>query len=437
MHHYTLSFELPADAPGPSDVLNTFFWPCNRGGSFVSTLLPTGTRLGPSLAALGPVPAANIDLVWLATLVYAADRSTPRQVGAVNWSRRDLALEVPVSDPRLWEPVRTKFENLLAFLSGDRWTLRFHTALAPAEETAEYGYRGTVRAVLLSGGADSAVGALLSRTELGAARQLLVSHVGLTNIAQVQTSIAAQITKLIDGSATEHQQVHLSRRSKQYENTRFPNETSSRTRSLLFLALGLAMASIESVPLLIPENGFASLNPPLTADQRGTLSTRTTHPVFLETLSELVSTTGAHAQIHNPMAALTKGEMFGRVRDLVGQEEASRFLSSTHSCGHTGQRSFGKSPLTHCGVCFGCLLRRASFLAADLEDKTEYLSAGVSAGVDGFLRRNSVETSLRTFVRRGLATTELAAMPLPRTLAVAEARDICTRAIDEMELLFR
>ena len=56
------------------------------------------------------------------------------------------------------------------------------------------------------------------------------------------------------------------------------------TRSFLFLAFGLAIASMEELPLWIPENGFASLNLPLTADQRGSLSTRTTHPLFLEQL---------------------------------------------------------------------------------------------------------------------------------------------------------
>ncbi len=147
------------------------------------------------------------------------------------------------------------------------------------------------------------------------------------------------------------------------------------TLAILFLAFGLAIASIEGLPLWIPENGFASLNLPLTADQRGSLSTRTTHPLFLEQLARLATAAGAHAVIENPLSAMTKGEMFARVAELVGRDAASDFLSATHSCGHTGHRNFQLSPLQHCGVCFGCLLRCASFLTADVKDQTNYLSA--------------------------------------------------------------
>jgi hypothetical protein len=84
-----------------------------------------------------------------------------------------------------------------------------------------------------------------------------------------------------------HQQIHFSRHTTQFDGTVFRDETSTRTRSFLFLAFGLAIASIEGSSLWIPENGFASLNLPLTADQRGSLSTRTTHPLFLEQLVSL------------------------------------------------------------------------------------------------------------------------------------------------------
>jgi len=239
-------------------------------------------------------------------MVYAADRSTLRRVGAVNWSRRELSLEVPVAEPSRWEPVRVQLQGLLGFLSGDMWTLAFQKVSAPEEQTRGNRFAGAKRVVLLSGGADSAVGALLSRHDLGDAQHVLVSHVGLTNLAPVQRDIAKRIGLLIDGPVQFHQQIHFSRYVTQYEGTRFPDETSTRTRSFLFLAVGLAIASMEELPLWIPENGFASLNLPLTADQRGSLSTRTTHPLFLERLAALASAAGAHAQIENPLAGMTK-----------------------------------------------------------------------------------------------------------------------------------
>jgi len=281
------------------------------------------------------------------------------------------------------------------------------------------------------------VGALLSRHDLGEAQHVLVSHVGLTSLAPVQVDIARRIGDLLPGQAQIHQQIHFSRHATQFDGTRFRDETSTRTRSFLFLAFGLAIASMERLPLWIPENGFASLNLPLTADQRGSLSTRTTHPLLLEQVAALATAAGAHAAIENPLASLTKGEMFARVAKLVGTDAASDFLSATHSCGHTGHRSFKISPLQHCGVCFGCLLRRASFLAGNVKDQTAYLSARTLDRPDAYLRSKSMEPSLCAFLARGLRPSDLASLTLPTGYTTAAARDICERAIKELELLFR
>lgn len=436
MVDYSMRFQIPASFA--ADVARSrFFWVRDSTrDSFVATLLPRHEALGPRLGALGPVAEPNVELVRLAVMVYAADRSTLRKVGATNWSRRELSIEVPVSDPSRWEPVRTELQGLLGFLSGDTWKLSFRKTRAPREQVQDNRFAGAKRVVLLSGGADSAVGALLSRNDLGETPHVLASHVGLTNLAPVQVDIARRISGLLPGLAQVHQQIHFSRHTKQFEGTAFRDETSTRTRSLLFLAFGLAIASMDGLPLWIPENGFASLNLPLTADQRGSLSTRTTHPLFLDQLEALVTAAGAHAKIENPLAAMTKGEMFARVAELVGVDAASDFLSATHSCGHTGHRSLGISTLVHCGVCFGCLLRRASFLAANVKDLTAYLSARTVDRPDAYLRSRSMEPSLRAFLARGLTSTDLASLTLPPGYPTAVARDICERAIAELGLLF-
>ena len=110
---------------------------------------------------------------------------------------------------------------------------------------------------------------------------------------------------------------------------------------------------------------------------------------------------------------MTKGEMFSRVAEFVGRDAASDLLSATHSCGHTGQRNFKISPLQHCGVCFGCLLRRASFLASGLTDQTSYLSARTTDRPDDYLRSKSMVPSLRAFLARGLRPADLASLTLP------------------------
>ncbi|MGX4731423.1 7-cyano-7-deazaguanine synthase [Kitasatospora griseola] len=427
MPAYTL--KLDTDTSQPSPVGTTFWWPPGPGVSFVSTL-------GPSLGALGPVPEPNIELVRLAALVYAADRSTPRRAARSNWTRRTFELSVPVYEPARWDAVRDRLEELLGFLSGDRWSIDFHHAPAPQETVRATPYRGIRRVVLLSGGADSAAGALVSRHDLGQEQHLLLSHVGATTLAPVQRETADETARLIDGPPQRHQGLRFSRKACRPDGTKLPNEYSTRTRSLLFLALGLAAAAVDGVPLWIPENGFASLNIPLTADQRGALSTRTTHPLFLQTLAAIAKDAGAHADIHNPFATRTKGEMFRQAAELVGPAQAAAFLSRTHSCAHTGHRSYRIPVRTHCGVCFGCLLRRASFLAANLQDATDYLHTRHDDNLDTYLRNKSVEPSLRTFLARGLRPADVTTLGLPPEYSARQAFELCQRGVAEMELLY-
>jgi hypothetical protein len=131
--------------------------------------------------------------------------------------------------------------------------------------------------------------------------------------------------------------------------------------------------------LWIAENGFTSLNPPLMAESLGALSTRTTHPAFIHGLTETLMDIGLNVSVQNRFAGVTKGQMFGLVRDSLGPTPASDLLSETHSCGKP-QRVRGYAPDAPCGVCLGCLIRRGAFIAAGLQDNTEYLERVLPTG---------------------------------------------------------
>lgn len=415
-------------ASSRDDPAATFYWPANGRSSFL-------TPFGPRLGALGPVGQLNIDLVRLALLVFAADRSTPREIGTTNWSQRSFTITVPVSDEQRWTPFADEIGELLAFLTGDEWFVRFRTARAPKESVVKrLDLPAPTRVVLMSGGADSALGVLESRRQLSVDEgHLLVSHVGPTRIAPIQRAVATRAESLVPGPWQEHQAIRLIRRREQVDGSRFHSESSTRSRSLLFLALGLAVASIHEVPLWIPENGFASLNPPLAPSRRGSLSTRTTHPAFLVGLSRILAAIGAQSEIENPFAGLTKGEMFRNGAEIYGKTQVSQFLSATHSCGLTGQRAFGVSVSMHCGVCFGCVVRRASFAAADLHDLTAYASDTATGRLKTWLDSKTVLPDIRGFVRRGVGAADLAALSLPDSFTMATARDICERASGELK----
>lgn len=425
---YKLSLSLP-ETISAEQAKENFYWIPQGADSFVSKI--GNFRLGPSLGALGPVPEPNVEFMRLAALVYAADRTAPRHINGSNWSQREFELSVPVSNPLRWEPIRERLQNLVSFLSGDDWSFEFVKKRSPKEKIADA--PPTVkRAVLLSGGADSAVGALLSRHELGSEPHILVSHFGPTFLPRIQSELARMIFESTKGSDQPHTQIHFSRRKKQPNGVKFTDEYSTRSRSLLFLALGLAIASIHDVPLWVPENGFASLNPPLGPDRRGSLSTHTTHPFFLEELPNVLTEAGVHADLVNPFSRMTKGEMFRRATDLVGSNVASTILSSTFSCSNTDQRFRGVSSTTQCGVCFGCVVRRSAFSAAGLKDQTQYLRGLSQPGIDDYLRTKSIENSMQVFIDCGIRPADIAALSLPGSYSPQEALDLCQRAIAEM-----
>lgn len=429
MASYKLSLSLPKNISERQAKTN-FFWTPLVADSFVSKV--GNFLLGPSLGALGSVPEPNVEFMRLAVAVYAADRTVPRQINGSNWSQREFEITVPVSNPDRWEPVRERLQNLVGFLSGDDWTFEFVKKRSPKEKVSETPSL-VKRAVLLSGGADSAVGALLSRHELGPDPHVLISHFGPTFLPHIQSEVARMISECIPGSEQPHMQVHFSRREKQPNGLIFSNEYSTRSRSLLFLALGLAVASIHDVPLWVPENGFASLNPPLGPDRRGSLSTHTTHPLFLEELPIALTEAGVHADLINPFSRMTKGEMFRKAAGLIGSDEASTLLSGTISCANTDQRFRGVSSTTQCGVCFGCIVRRSAFVAAGLKDQTEYLKDIAQPGMADYIRNKSAENSMQIFIERGVRPSDVAALSLPASYPPLEALDLTQRAIAEIK----
>ena len=417
----------PRTSGSRDDSLATFYWPADGPSSFLAPF-------GPRLAAIGAVPPLNVDLVRLALLVFAADRSTIRRVGTTNWSSRDFSLTVPVSDARSWDGLSGELGSLLAFLTGDTWALNFRNALPLREKVKKLDLQEQPsRVVLMSGGADSALGVLESRRQLDATEShVLVSHVGLTALAPIQRRVAETASTITRGPAQSVEQIRLVRRQQQVDGSNFKSEVSTRSRSFLFLALGLAHASVHRVPLWIPENGFASLNPPLAPNRRGSLSTRTTHPAFLDRLSRLLEDVGAHPTIVNPFARMTKGEMFRAAANQFSEAEISGFLSATHSCGLTGQRSKRISTTTQCGVCFGCVVRRASFAAAELNDTTAYADADHSDDLTKWLDHNSVLPDMRRFVQRGVTRRDLLSMSLPDNYSLSDARSLCERGVEEL-----
>jgi len=419
----------PVPDPVTPDVDRTFYWHGKASPAYFKA------SIGPLLGDLGAVNNRNIDLVRIAAAVLAADRSASRSGSLSRWNQRDISLTVDVLAVTPWNDVRVDLERLLGFLTGDIWHFTFQRRTGNPEQIGAVGIDAK-RAVLLSGGADSATGALLSARELATRdeKQVLVSHWASPTLSPLQTRIAKEIERLVPGAQADHVKVHLARGRRSPSGTSYGRENSSRSRSFLFIALGLAVASVNKIPLWIPENGYASINPPLSRSRRGSLSTKTTHPKFLGDLIAVLDNVGAHSDLVNPYANITKGEMFAQVRDAFGVEEASAFLSETSSCSHTGAKTYGISPKVACGVCFGCVLRRASFAASGVADTTTYLVPS-GAKQTAWVADKSVIPAMRDFLREPFGESDLARLQLPSGVSLAEVNELCRRGREELRSL--
>ena len=345
MTTYQLRTRRDQEPKAPPTILLDWF-----GGSGRSTI-----QVRSSLRSGLAVPAVAVDLLKAAAAVYCADRLTERPG---TWTR-DIELSVPVQDVARWNGTRDTLSAAISFLSGDRWQLEFGGSTEPVHTPDET--PAPVDAVcLFSGGLDSFTGAL---DLLAAGKNIcLVGHYGAGQTHRVQADLSTALARRYKGQQIVLRQLFLQPASPAAGQARpLPpgREPSSRSRSLVFLAAGLAVAAGygPDVPLYIPENGFIGINVPLTRARAGSLSTRTTHPHFMASFSECVQRLGITNPIVNPFRTMTKGEILADCRD---QQTLRELADQTLSCAHPETARWAQEEQTNCGYCFPCLIRRAS-----------------------------------------------------------------------------
>ena len=386
------------------------------------------TTLGPRLEDLGHVPNLNIDFVRLAALVFFCDRTVERP-----WTlRRDFELEIAVSDPDSWSRQAGRLSALLSLLTGDAWALHFarrrqprlgEVASLPAHDVA----------LLFSGGSDSACGAIAAHGE--GLRPLAASHSDWKATAGSQGRVLAALSKET-GNSLDQIYWRFGRIEKQVgSEADFSSEPTRRSRSLLFLAMGAAISGASGKPLWIAENGFTSLNPPLVPESAGALSTRTTHPAFLRGMVEVLADLGVQLELNNRFVELTKGEMFAEVKETLGGDRAADVLGATHSCGKPPQGVKGIAPAMHCGLCYGCLVRRSAFLTSGLADSTLYADQKVAKSRrKRYLspKRMATYSALQYRLEVGFGEEDVLDLGLPDDANLDGALDLIQRGLTEL-----
>lgn len=351
----------------------------STGLAFAMYSAPTSPRIGRVGSSIPVevrrsgfvVDQVSWDFLSIALAVIAADQGCRRTKSPDGWTR-EIELSVSVQSPLTWQPHALALAKAFGFLTGDLWTIQFEGGGPTPPSPAKRKRRGQKQpsgdiVCLLSGGLDSLAGAI-DLVDQGR-RPILVSQ-RASGDTERQHVFATAI-----GSGLTHLQLSHAARPPGTA------ERSQRARSVIFLAYGLLAAAAlttesSDVPtqLVVPENGFISMNVPLTNLRLGSLSTRTTHPYFLRQIQSIWHQVGLNVEIVNPYQLRTKGEMLVECRR---QDLLQSFASQSTSCGR-----FGRYGYKHCGRCIPCLVRRAAFLRWGQLDATAYQFANLNSQRD-------------------------------------------------------
>ncbi len=327
------------------------------------------------------IPAQVMDFLSIALAVTAADTFVQRESSEDGWTRQ-FSLRLPLHEPSRWIALKKELESALHFLSGDIWDFEFCTGgYASPEPYSQHSRFHLIKlkeldcVCLFSGGLDSAIGAIDLLT-MGRA-PLLVSHA-----YKGDKSRQDQIAERLNG---RYSRFEINADPHHYQGV---TDITMRTRSLNFLAFAAVGACAiqevsqqKKVDIFVPENGFISLNAPLTPRRIGTLSTRTTHPYFIASIQQLFDAVGIPCQIINPYQFKTKGQM---AYQCLNKPLLTEIVESTVSCSHW------KRTNQQCGVCVPCIIRRASLHAGGINRDAGYTFQSLAKVMNEIDRRDDL-----------------------------------------------
>lgn len=330
------------------------------------------TNVFTELKKLQIVTTTNVhDLLHFAIGVYTVDQGISRDIhGFQQWSRH-IRLFVPVSTVTGWTKCKKEIEDMLSFLSGDKWEISFRKKAGEQKKLelpSDKNPNGIKSVSLFSGGMDSFIGAidLLEDNK----KVHFVSHYKRGTEGNVQPILYEALKGKYGESAFNFTRFWVQPTQK---NKSLSKERSSRARSFLFLCLGISIANSleQNVEFIVPENGLISLNVPLTGARLSSHSTRTTHPYYLGLFKKIMIVLDIKNPIRNPYQFLTKGEMAKNCKDTTFLKKWNK---TTVSCSHpdNSRRKKGSKPGIQCGYCVPCIIRQAAEKINKLEG-TEYV----------------------------------------------------------------
>ena len=364
-----------------------------------------------------------VDLLSLALSVVTADLAIPRGKSPDGWTR-EIELSIEVVDAEFWNSQVDNIQRMLQFLTTDIWRVAFKQGGYRLDTPKQLVQPDESSVALLSGGADSLVGVL--DLVAGDTKPFAVSQT-VHGDGQKQGLFARQI-----GDGLRHLQMN--------HNAKWKGEgdRDQRARSMIFLTYGVLAATTttpyqdqERTPLFVSENGFISVNPPLTDARIGSLSTRTTHPIYFARFQTLLDTAGLNVELRNPYQFKTKGQMFS---DCGNQPYLRKMAHVSTSCSRF--RTFG---LQHCGRCLPCMIRRAAFHCWGFDDQTPYEYADLGKADDdhaGYDDVRSAAMAVATVETEGIDALLGAALSSDLIADPEPFRQVSRKGVEELKCFF-
>ncbi len=332
-----------------------------------------------SAATLARPSPRVMDLLDLAAYIFTCDCAVGRGTGFVEghsreaWER-EFHFAVAVRDFAFWDDpvVKQALTRTLAFISDDSYEFSFEPILISTGGQEQFDFAGEPEPLaegvhyvtMFSGGLDSLAGVLelLQQGE----KTVLVSHRATPAIYSRQRELKNALDRKY-GKDLIHVPVAV------FKETGMDDESTQRTRSFLFSALGAAVADLFNVSeVRFYENGVVSLNLPVADEVIRARASRTTHPLgfqYMETFIALVLE--RPFKLSNPFIFNTKTEVLERIKAAGGVD----FIPMTVSCATPGRKATKSS--RHCGKCSQCIDRRIAVLATGMErhdPETDYMT---------------------------------------------------------------
>lgn len=364
---------------------------------------------------VGRVSAVATSFLYFAAIIYAIDRSVSRGKHSIDgWSREfDVTIKIPCHE--IFDSQKKQLSKLLSFLTGDFWTLSF-------QETSPVGFtkykdcdffNDITQVNLFSGGLDSLIGAIDFMSQYPEKKVFLASHYDCK-----MSGPRTDQERLLQHFASKYneQYVVFPKRNSVKIASLVSEETTCRSRSLIFIAIALQIAEYCNSKIVIPENGSVSLNYPLSPSRRSSCSTRTTHPVIIHQLNNLFHSIGLSTTVENPYEFMTKGEM---VRNCLDLPYLLSILSDSNSCGKRTRHQFFYDNIhaTHCGHCMPCMYRRASLVG--FIDNTTYGNE-----LDSLYNHRRLQLTDDFYAMLNFLKTNLTVEDIKRELRIAKVNEL-------------